>query len=536
MRSPIRSSAHAAQALPFKAAASLAVFFSVWACSPAYPPPPESRSEPVADTLHGIEFVDPYRWLEDQESPETRAWIDAQNAYAETIIGQSPLRTELETRLAALMDAHDFGSPIRGGDYEYFWLRRQGTELPVIYRRPAPDSSVPLDPEAEYEVIIDPHGWSPDNTVRAEIGSSSHDGRYLIYRVRHGGQDEVEIRIRDLETGADLPDSLPNGLYSSISWNRDGSGFYYSARSRTSGARIRFHRLGTEISSDEELFGQGYGPDKFVGLRQVDGGRYFIYDVWHGWSRIEVYAQDMSNGGPITEIAGPELDARFYPQFHAGKLYMLTNLDAPNNRIVAVDLERPRRDDWTVVIPESADPLQSFTFIEDKLYATYLHDVSPRIKIFELDGTPAGDLAVPELHTASIRSGGEGKAFLTLSSFTQPAITYRIDLDSGERDVWTQRNVSFDPAGFEVKQVWYPSKDGTRIPMVLVHRAGLDLTGDHPTWLAGYGGFLAALTPRFDPMALAFVERGGVYAMANLRGGSEFGERWHRAGMLENKQ
>ncbi len=536
MRSPIESSRHVCHTANAAMLALVASFVWATACSPPYPSPPETRRLAVVDTLHGVEFIDPYRWLEDQESPRTRAWIDAQNAYSETIIGESALRAELRARLAALMDDDDFGSPSRHGDYEYFWLRRKGTELPVIYRRPAPDSAAPIDPAGSYEIIIDPHGLSPDNTIRAEIESLSQDGKYLIYSLRDGGQDEVEIRIRDLEAGADLPDILPNGLYSSISWKQDGSGFYYSGRSRTSGARIRFHRLGTEISSDEELFGEGYGPDKFVSMRQADSGRYFIYDVWHGWSRIEVHVQDIANRGPVVEVAGAGLNARFFPQFHDGKLYLLTSLDAPNNRIVEVDLNRLRRDTWREVIPESEDLLQSFTFIDGKLYATYLHDVNPRIKIFELDGTPAGDVPVPELHTASIRSGGEGRAFLSLSSFTQPPITYRVDLDSDERAVWRESGVPFDPTGIEVSQVWYTSKDGTRIPMFLMHRSGLNLTGDHPTWLSGYGGFLAALTPRFDPMAVAWVERGGVYAMANLRGGSEFGERWHRAGMLENKQ
>jgi prolyl oligopeptidase len=513
--------------------ASLAI---ATACSSPYPSPPETRRDAVADTLHGVEFIDPYRWLEDQDAPATRAWIDAQNAYAETIIGQSPLRTELRERLRSLMDDDDFGWPSRHDDHEYFWMRRAGTDLPVIYRRPAADSASPIDPGADYEAVIDPHEMSPDHTTRVATQSFSPDDKYVIYSVRDGGQDELEIRVRDIEAGQDLPDRLPNGLYSSFSWKQDGSGFYYSARSRETGARIRFHRLGTDISDDVELFGEGHGPDKFVGMSQLDGGRYFLYEIWHGWSRIEVHVQDVANDGPVVTIAGADLDARFYPQFHNGELYMRMNLDAPNNRIVAVDLGRPERENWREVIPESDDVLQGFTFIEDRLYVTYLHNVSTEIKIFESDGTAVGEVDVPEFHTANMWGAGEGKAFLNLTSFTQPSITYRVDLETGEREVWRERNVDFDAAGIEVKQSWYTSKDGTRVPMFVMHREGLELTGDHPTWLYGYGGFIAALTPRFDPMVAAWVERGGVYAMANLRGGSEFGERWHRAGMLGNKQ
>ncbi len=506
------------------------------ACSSPYPPPPETLRHAVTDTLHGVEFIDRYRWLEDQDAPATRTWIDAQNAYAEEVIGQSPLRTELRERLRALMDDDDFGWPSRHGDHEYFWLRRAGTDLPVIYRRPAADSASPIDADDDYEAVIDPHEMSPDHTTRVATQSFSPDDKYVIYSVRDGGQDEVEIRVRDLEASQDLPDKLPNGLYSSISWNQDGSGFYYSARSRETGARIRFHRLGTEVSDDEELFGAGYGPDKFVGMSQLDGGRYFLYEIWHGWTRIEVHVQDVANDGQVVTIAGADLDARFYPQFHDGELYMRTNLDAPNNRIVAVDLDRPERENWRDVISESDDVLQGFTFIDDRLYVTYLHDVSTEIKIFEPDGTAAGEVDVPKFHTASMWSAGEDRAYLNLTSFTQPSITYRVDLETGEREVWREREVDFDAEGIEVRQLWYTSKDGTRVPMFVMHRVGLELTGDHPTWLYGYGGFIAALTPRFDPMVAAWVERGGVYAMANLRGGSEFGERWHRAGMLGDKQ
>ena len=248
-----------------------------------------------------------------------------------------------------------------------------------------------------------------------------------------------------------------------------------------------------------------------------------------------MHFQDIKKGGPVKTIVD-DADARFYPRFLKGELYMRTNLDAPNNRIVVVNLSQPERKNWREVIPESEDVLHGFSLIDDKLYLTYSHNVSTKIRIFMMDGTPAGEIPVPDFHSARIRGFGKGKALLTLTSFTTPEIVYELDLKTGERKVWKKREVDFDAQGLEVKQVWYPSKDGTRIPMYLVHRKGLELNGKIPTLLYGYGGFNSSLMPRFNTRAVIWAELGGVYAIANLRGGSEFGERWHRAGMLENKQ
>ncbi len=509
------------------------------ACSSPYPPPPETRRDNVLDTLHGVEVVDPYRWLEEQDDPEVRAWIDAQNAYAEAIVGESPLRARLRERFRELYDLPDKGSPRGAGDYELFTLRRTGMEQAVIYRRAASDddddSDDRIDPDAEYEVVIDPLEMDPGHTTSVSIQTISRDGKYMIYSVRDGGQDEVAIRVLDLETGDHLPDSMPEALYGDFAFESDASGFYYGRRSRRTGGRIYFHRLGTSFDDDEELFGAGYGPDKFVGMSRADGGRYRLFDVWHGWTRVEIHFQDTEAGGPLKPIVDDE-DARFFSRFVDGELYLQTNLDAPNFRLLAVDLEKPEKENWREVIPEGEDVMQGYSLIDDRFYVTYLHDISTQIKIFEKDGTPAGAIEVPEYHSAGIWGAEEGKAFLNLSSYTSPPVTYKIDLETREREVWEDREVPFDPAGIEVEQVWYESKDGTDVPMYLIHREGLELTGDHPTMLYGYGGFTSAMTPRFDPTAAVWVEQGGVYAVANLRGGTEFGERWHREGMLENKQ
>jgi prolyl oligopeptidase len=512
------------------------------ACSaPPFPRPPETRVAEVTDTLHGVSFADPYRWLEDQASPETRRFIDAQNAYADEIVGRTPLRARLEMRLRELMDRPDIGSPALGGDLEYFTLRRKGMELPIIYRRPAPKDKdgkprrERIDPAGDYDVVIDPHPMSAAHTTRVEIVAVEGNGRHLLYAVRDGGQDEFEIRARDLAAGADVPDRLPSALYSSVSFKEDGSGFYYSRRSRQTGARIYLHTWGTPIEQDVVVFGEGYGPTAFVSMDQADGARYLIFTVQHGWARSEVHVLDMKKGGPVRPIV-TDADARFYPRFVDGELWMRTDLDSSNNRVVAVDLAQPSRDRWRVVIPESDDVLEDFTVIGKRIYATYLHDASNRIRVFGRDGTPAGEVDVAPYHSASIRGVGDTEALLTLSGFVTPETVWRINLDTGARTLEEKPEILWDPSGVEVEQVRATSKDGTRVPMFVVHKPGVPRDGRTSALLTGYGGFYAASKPGFNPMAAVWIESGGVFALANMRGGSEYGERWHRAGMLTNKQ
>lgn len=511
------------------------------ACSRATaPPPPPTRVAPVTDVLHGVEIPDPYRWLEDQESPETRRWIDAQNRYAEVVVGRTPLRAKLEGRVWELMDRPDIGAPMRGGDYEYFMLRRRGQELAVVCRRSVPTGPdgrprrERIDPEAPCEVVIDPHPMSPDLTTRVELLAVERDGRRLLYAVREGGRDEVAIRVRDLVAGTDLPDSLPPALYSSVAFAEDGSGFFYSRRSRQTGARIFFHRWGAPVDTDRVLFGEGCGPTAFVSLTLAEGGRYRIYTVQHGWARTDVFLEDTRGGGIRSVVTGA--DARFYPRWVDGELWMRTNLDADRNRIVAVSPARLSREEWRTVIPEAEDIIEDFAVIEGKVYVTVLHDASNRIRVFLKDGTPAGEIEVPPFHSASIRAGGPGEALLTVQSFTTPETVWRITLATGERVVEDAPEIPWDPADIEVGRVSTTSRDGTRVPIFIVHKRGVVRDGRTPALLTGYGGFYAASKPSFTPHAAIWVESGGVFALATLRGGSEYGERWHRDGMLTNKQ
>ncbi len=517
----------------FQTCALAALFIA--ACRAPYPPPPETEVHPVAEKLHGVEFTDPYRWLEDQDSPETRAWIDRQNAYAESIIGRTELREAILRRLGILRNTPELGGPSPCEDHEYFSLRRRGEELPAIYRRTKPEIPSPIDREGDHEIVLASPGVVNGLTTRVSLVSISSDCRLMIYSVRRGGEDEVELRIRDLETGADLDEHFERGLYSSISFAPDNRSFLYSRRSRRTGARILRHRIGSPVPEDPEIFGDGIGPDRFVSVSQAEKGRYEIFTVSHGWSRTDVYLQDMKTRVGVRALVEGE-NARFYPRFIDGTLYMRTNLGADNNRLLAIDPLRPGRDHWKEVIAEGADVMTDFQLIEGKFYVSYLHNVGTRIRIFDENGAEQGEIPVPGHHRASIRKLDEEAALLTVESFTQPRRTVKIDLQSHEQSSWENNDVDFDPDELVVKQVWFDSRDGTRIPMYVLHRSDLDRSVESPTLLTGYGGFNVALGPRFDPTAILWAENGGVFAMANLRGGSEFGERWHRGGMLENKQ
>ncbi|MEP7345766.1 MAG: prolyl oligopeptidase family serine peptidase [Gemmatimonadaceae bacterium] len=498
------------------------------------PPPPPTRTVAAADTMSGTVVPDPYRWLEDQSSDEVRAWIDAQKAYADSIVGSTAQRTALTTRLRDLMDVPNAGAPRKAGAWEYFTLRKKGEEVGAIYRRKPPAKPAPVDPAGTYEKVLDPLALRPDGTTSFDVQGFSQDGKLMLYSIRDGGPDETSIHVRDLVKNADLPDSLPWALYGSVSFDKSAKGIYYVHRSREIGPRFKYHRLGTDVAKDSVLFGDGYAPTAFLNATLIDDGRKRLYTVGHGWARNDVFVQDMSKGGAMTVIA-KDLPAHFSPQFIDGKLWMRTDLDAPKGRVVTVDLKSPAPSNWKTVIAESDDVLDGFNILDNKIYATYVHEAGNRISIHSIDGRREGELAVPPFSSASIRGNGKGKGLLTFNSFTQPTITYSVELPMGPRQVWEKSDTPFDTTGIEVRQLWYPTMDGKKAPMYVMYKRGLKRDGSAPAMLTAYGGFALNLLPRFDPRAAVWVENGGVFAQATLRGGNEFGEAWHKDGMLANK-
>lgn len=512
-----------------------ALAFALACGKPEGPRPPESRVALVADTLHGVVVEDRYRWLEDQSSDEVLRWIDAQQRYADSVMGpEHPLRDSLRTRLTALLDVPAIGVPRRAGQWEYFTLRRRGEPVGSIYRRPASDVPGRIHAESSYAKVLDPLTIRDDGTTSVGIEALSNDGRLLVYSVRDGGPDEIAIRVRDVTEGRDLPDSLPAALYASISMPPHGRGFYYVHRSRSEGPRYRYHQLGTDVRADSLIFGEGYAPTAFLNVSSGAGGRYRLFTVGHGWARNEVHVQDTRRGS-ITEITRG-LDAHFTPQFSGDRLLMRTDHDAPRGRIVAVDLADPAPERWQTVVPEGEHTLDAFSTIDGRLFVTWIHDVSHRITVHERNGTRTGEIALPPYVSATLRPAGRGRAHLTITSFVQPPTTWLLDLATGARELWEAPDVPFDTASAEVQQHWYTSADGTRAPLYVVRRRGAERSPTTPALLSGYGGFAVSLMPRFDGRAAAWVERGGIFVQATLRGGNEFGELWHRAGMLQNKQ
>ncbi|MDT8369239.1 MAG: prolyl oligopeptidase family serine peptidase [Longimicrobiales bacterium] len=506
-----------------------------------YPAPPSTDDAPVTDTLHGVVFVDPYRWLEEQESPETRAWIAAQNAYAETIVGETAARAWFRDRIGELIDRPVVGRVRRAGDHEYFTMRRPGEEMEVIYRRPAPDAGAGGDrPEAdepaidgEYEVVLDPGDFDPTYRTPLSIVDFSPDGSVMAYSVREGGADEIEIRFRDLSTGQDLPDRLPRALYSGIGFTEDGTGVEYTHRSRVDGPRIRVHALGTPVEEDRLIWGEGFGPTTYFNMSDRFGDGYRIFTAQHGWARNDLYLQ-RGEGAILPLLVGEE--AHLNTRFHEGRVWVRTDWNAPNYRLMAFDPANPDPAGWETVIAEGPHLLEDFAFIDGRIYVTWLENVENRIEGFTMEGVSLGEVEVPRASTVSISPAGPGEARVQVSSHLQPSVTYTVDLASGAWEETDRTEIDFDSAGLVVDKIWFESTGGARAPVYVVRRDDAPMDGSNPTILTGYGGFNVSIKPGFSTTAAAWVEAGGIYATATLRGGSEYGELWHRGGMLTNKQ
>jgi prolyl oligopeptidase len=496
---------------------------------PVTDPPPGTRIDTVIDTFHGVEVSDPYRWLEDQESPETRAWIDAQNTYTLAHLGDRPEHASLERRLTELLRIDRVAAPMERGGRYFLWKKRADDDLWILYLREGLDG--------EDRVLLDPHPLSPDHTTDVSMEDISKDGKLLAYSIRRGGTDESEIRLMNVDTREDLPDRFPTALYRGLAMKPDGSGFYYSLQDRKTGIRVRYHATGSDPADDPIVFGEGYGPSEWIGSGLSESGRYVFFWVSYGWDRTEIHLQDLEAGGPATTLV-EGVDAAFYPAFGGDRLFVQTNWKAPKGRILEIDPANPAPEAWKEIVPEREDAIEDFALTGGRLFVRTLHNVISRIERFGLDGEPQGEIELPGVGTAGTPSGSwEGvSAFFGFESFTSPATIYRYDVKTGKTELWSRAEVPFDATGITTEQVWFSSRDGTQVPMFLIRREGLPRDGKQPAILYGYGGFNYSLKPRFSTFAALWVEHGGVYALANLRGGGEFGDEWHKAGMLENKQ
>ncbi len=492
-------------------------------------PKPSTRTDNVKETLHGADVLDPYRWLEDQESKETREWIDRQNRYTQSILSALPGRETLKRRLTELLKIESVGMPVERGGRYFYSKRRADQDLSVLYVRKGR--------RAPEEVLVDPHPMSPDKTVSVSFSDVSLDGSLIAFSVRRGGEDEAEVRWLNVETRQELPDTLPRARYFGVAVKPDKSGFYY-CRHGKEGSRVFYHHMGVDFASDTELFGKGYSAEKGIGIDLSEDGRYLLLTVFYGSAadKTELHLLNTHEGTIRPVVA--DIQARFYGQIAGDNLFVQTNWNAPNSRVLKVDLKTPAREHWREIVPETQGSIQGVSLAGGSVFVNYLREVRSSVKVFNHDGKPLRDIVFPSLGTVGSVYGrwNSGEAFFQFTSFHIPTTIYRYRVADGQQEVWARLNVPIQSDTIDVKQVWYESKDRTRIPMFLVHRRGLKLDGSHPTLLYGYGGFTQSLTPTFTPRAALWVERGGVFAMPNLRGGGEFGESWHKAGMLDKKQ
>ena len=509
------------------------VVVAVYAVAAEPPRPPVTRVEVVTDRMHGVDIADPYRWLEDQQSLETRAWITAQNAHTRSVLDAVRGRERLRAQLEKLYRA-DYQSAPGVYNGRYFLMRaRANQEQDIIAVREVIDG-----PE---RVLVDPVKLSPDGSVAARMMNVTPDGRTLAWGKQKGGEDEMEVYFLDVDTGQMLPDRLPRGVYYSVFVLPDKSGFLYSRR-RSEGTRLMEHRFGASFDEDRELFGGGIPDEKLIWFTFSQDGRFVVAFVNEGAgndARSRVYFLDRSAQRGFQPLI-TDVPASFSGAVGGDTLFLQTTWNAENRRILAIDLKNPARDRWREVVATSKDSvITGLVPAGHKLLVSYSRNVSTRLAIFDLDGKLVRDIALPTLGSGFFAGGGgwdSDEIFYSFRSFAQPVTTYRYDLRTGKQSVWYKLNIPVDSDAIKTSQVWYASKDGTRVPMFLVSKKGTKPDGNRPVLLTGYGGYGAIATPWFNPEAAMWVEKGGVYAMANIRGGGEFGANWHRDGMLENKQ
>ena len=494
------------------------------------PAVPYSRTDNVKEIIFGKEIADPYRWLEDGQSSETREWIKKENKYTQSIIGSLPGRKQLKKEITDLVRIDWQGAPIVCNGRYFFRKRSAKQEVPVIYFRKGL--------KGKDVVLIDPASMSSDKTTSVRITDISKDGSLMAYSVQEGGRDEVTIRFLDVDKKKDLTDFLPRGRYTGFSLKPDGSGCFY-VRHNEAGPRVYYHKIGAESGKDELIFGSGYGPDKIIDAGVSEDGNYLLITVLHGSAALktEVYYQNLASSGSILPVVN-DVNARFFGQIADDKLFMQTDWEAPNGRILCVDLNNPGREHWREIVKQSDAVIEDVSLVGGRLFVNYMYNVSSRLSVFEPSGKYITDIQLPAIGSASVPSGSwdSNEAFYSFSSFYIAPVVYRYDVKQGSKDIWWRANIPIKTDKLEVEQVWYKSKDETKVPMFVVHAKGIKLNGENPTLLTGYGGFGVSLTPDFSATAALWVQSGGVFAQPSLRGGGEFGENWHKGGMLANKQ
>jgi prolyl oligopeptidase len=505
---------------------------------------PETKRVEVTDDYNGKKVTDPYRWLEQdpRTSPEVAQWIAAQNKVTQGWLAQVPERQQIHDRLTTLWNYERYSPPYRVGGRWYYIYNTGLQNQAVLYAF--------ASPEAAPQKVLDPNAWSQDGTV-ALVGSvPSDDGRYLAYAKSGAGSDWQEWRVIDMTTGKELDDRLQWTKFTRAAWTKDAKGFFYSRydappegkafQAVNRDQKLFYHRLGAKQEEDSLVYYRADQPDwDYSGLVTEDG-KYLTISVHKGTNPNNRFLyKDLSDPYGMTVELIPNFDNEFeYLGNDGTNFYFKTDWDAPRGRIIAIDLQHPEKTAWKTLVPEASEAIEGVDLPGDTFVVSYLKDAVTRVRLFKTDGSTVRDVQFPGLGTASGFNGRRDatKVFYSWTSINTPPSIYQYDLASGASTLWKAPKVSFKPEDYVVKQVFYESKDKTKIPMFIAYRKDVKLDGNRPTLLYGYGGFKISLTPAFSAARLAWMERGGVFAMPNLRGGGEYGEEWHQAGALKKKQ
>ena len=518
--------------------------------------PPIAEPKPLVDLFHGTRVIDNYRWLEKSDSPETQKWVAEEMSYTRALLDPLPGREAIHKRLTELLSIGVVNPPMIAGRH-YFYTKREGMQnQPVLYVRDGIDG-----PD---RVLVDANQLAADGTVALDWFQPSEGGKYVAYGTSAGGSEVSTLRVIETKTGTILPDTIERTRAASIAWLHDNSGFYYTRYPKKGDVppgqemynrHIFFHLLGTDPETDDPVFGEGRDAEDWPSVSLSNDDRWLLISVSQGWTKSELYLQDLKSERPASRLTTGK-NFLYSADVYDGKVYITTNEDAPRYRVLVTDAGNFDREAWKEIIPQSDAVLQGAAVFGGKLFTQYEQNASSQLKLFDLEGKKLSDLTLPAIGTV-FGTGGKwnhDEAFFGFQSFTVPPSIYRVDLkpvhvvtkegtSSIEGDViaipslWAKVDApSIDPSAYEVAQEWFQSKDGTRVPMFVVHKKGLTKTGKNPTLLTAYGGFNISLTPTFSRSAYLWMEHGGIFAVANLRGGAEFGEDWHRAGMLDKKQ
>lgn len=500
---------------------------------------PQTKKIEQTDNYHGVNIADPYRWLEDDKSEETKAWVEAQNSVTQSYLLKIPFREKIKKRLTELWNYERYSAPSKRGE-NYIFSKNDGLQEQNVYY-------IQKGLNGKPEVLLDPNKLSDDGSVSLAGVFFSKDNNYLSYGISRGGSDWREFYVMDVKTKQLTNDYIKWSKFSGNAWANDG--FYYSRytepkpgeelKQKNEFQKVYYHKIGTPQTEDQLIIEDKENPKRGFGTGVTDDKKFLIISVSEGTAPENLFwYKDLSANGSIVKLVDKMEASYDFIENVGDQFFMLTNLNAPNNRVISIDLKNPSKDNWKTIISEGANVISNVSLFGDKLIVTYLADANNKVTVFDLSGRYLYEIKLPGIGSVSGFFGKkeESETFYTFTSYTYPPTIYKYDIKNNKSVLFRQAKVKFTPANYETKQIFYPSKDGTKIPMFLVHKKGIKLNGKNPVWLYAYGGFNISQSPNFSASRIALLEQGVVFAHACLRGGGEYGELWHKAGTFDKKQ